>query len=117
MDPMGEAGVEQSPQRRGASSARRALDAFAGLLTVVIGAAVTLNVIWFCVSRAGGVAPVRSALLLILGLACVAVVSWSWRLSSARYSSRRRVVEETCWRSGALCMLIGLVAIVVADVG
>ena len=84
---------------------------------VVVGGGVTLQVIWFCASRAGGVPPFRSALLLMLGLACVAIVVWSWRYSSARYSGLRRVVEETCWRSGALCLVIGLVAIVVADVG
>jgi hypothetical protein len=84
---------------------------------VVVGAGATLQVIWFCASRAGGASPFRAALLLMLGLACVAIVAWSWRYSSARYSSVRRIVEETCWRSGAFCLVIGLAAILVADVG
>jgi hypothetical protein len=117
MELMGEAGVEHSLQQRRESPVRKTLDAFAGLLMVVVGGGVTLQVIWFCASRAGGVPPLRSALLVMLALACVAIVMWSWRYSSARYSSGRRVVEETCWRSGALCLVIGLVATLVADVG
>jgi hypothetical protein len=117
MDGMGEIGVEQSPQRQRSSPGRRALDAIAGLLMVLVGGGFTVQAIWFCVSRVGGASPARAALLVMLALACVAIVAWSWRYSSQRYSSVRRVVEETCWRSGALCLGVGLVAILVADVG
>lgn len=114
---MGEAEVERSTQHRPSSPVRTALDAVAGLLMVVVGGGVTVQVIWFCASRAGGVPPIRSALLVMLGLACCAIAAWSWRFSSARYATLRRRVEETCWRSGALCLIVGLVAILVADVG
>jgi hypothetical protein len=117
MGGMGELGVEQSLQRQRSSPGRTALDALAGLLMVVVGGGITLQVIWFCTSRASGASPVRAALLVMLALTCVAVVAGSWRYSSARYSTFRRIVEETCWRSGALCLVIGLVAILVADVG
>jgi hypothetical protein len=114
---MGEIGVEQSPNRQRSLPGRAALDAFAGLLMVVIGGGFALRTIWFCVSRVGGASPIRAALLVMLALACVAIVACSWRYSSERYSRVRRVVQETCWRSGSLCLLIGLVAILVADVG
>jgi len=114
---MGEALVEESAQRRPSSPVRTALDAVAGLLMVIVGGGVTLQAIWFCASRAGGVPPIRSALLVMLGLACVVIAVWSWRYSSARYATLRRRVEEACWRSGALCLVVGLLAIVVADVG
>jgi hypothetical protein len=117
MGGMGDIGVEPSPQRHRRSPGRTALDALAGLLMVVVGGGVTLQVIWFCASRAGGAPPFRAALLVTLGVACVAIVAWSWRYSSKRYSSLRRIVEETCWRSGSLCLVLGLVAILVADVG
>lgn len=114
---MGETEAERSIQHRPSSPVRTALDAVAGLLMVVVGGGVTVQAIWFCASRAGGVPPIRSALLVMLGLACVVIAVWSWRYSSARYATLRRRVEEACWRSGALCLVVGLLAIVVADVG
>ena len=114
---MGEVEVEQSPQRQGSTPGRVGLDALAGLLMVVVGGGLTLQVMWFCASRSTGASPVRAALLVMLALGCVATVALSWRYASARYSGIRRTVEETCWRSGALCLAIGLVAILVADVG
>lgn len=117
MDGVGEIGVEQSPMRRRSAPGRTALDALAGLLMVVVGGGFTVRAIWFCVSRVDGAPPLRAALLMMLALACVAIVALSWRYSSERYAGVRRTIEETCWRSGALCLAIGLVAILVADVG
>jgi hypothetical protein len=114
---MGDVGVEQSPQQQRRSPGRTMLDALAGLLMVVVGGGVTLQVIWFCASRAGGAPPFRAALLVTLGVACVVIVALSWRYSSTRYPSLRRILEETCWRSGSLCLVLGLVAILVDDVG
>ena len=114
---MGEAGIEPSTRRQRSRPGRIVLDAVAGLLMVLVGGGVTLQVIWFCASRSSGAPPLRAALLLMLALAGVAAVVWSWRHSSARYSGVRRIAEETCWRSGALCLLIGGVAILVADAG